>query len=184
VANGVWKFPNLELKENTVANNLPSFQKLKSHYPTDSDPEKVKEDIGGAVDASWITNTCVIRVSKAFNYTGDTEDEIPKQDGLLTVKGADKKNYAIRVEEFIHFLRDEFGPPDVVRSDANISIAAFQNKTGIIAWHVSGWSDATGHFTLWDGSSGLYLGGHDYWNFPTSKPDVGPWLTKVELWQC
>jgi Type VI secretion system (T6SS), amidase effector protein 4 len=164
--------------------SLPAFQRLKQHYPTDSDPDKVKNDIGGSVNADWITNTCVIRISKAFNYTGDDEDAIPKRDGLLTVKGADQKNYAIRVQEFIHFLRDEYGAPDVVRSGANIRVGAFRNKIGIIAWHVSGWTDATGHFTLWDGTSGLYVGHHNYWNFPISQPEVGPWVTKVELWEC
>jgi Type VI secretion system (T6SS), amidase effector protein 4 len=167
-----------------MANNLPRLQKLTAHYPTGGDPEAVKRDVGGAVDADWITNTCVVRISRAFNYTGEAEDEIPRRDGLLTVLGADHKNYALRVEEFIHYLRDEFGSPDVVRSGANIAKAPFLGQTGIIAWHVSGWSDATGHFTLWDGNAGLYVGGHDYWGFPVSKPEVGPWLTKVELWHC
>jgi hypothetical protein len=166
-----------------LANNLPAFAKLKPHYPVGASAA-VKHDIGGEVDSDWITNTCVIRISKAFNYTGDIKDKIPNRDGLLTVSGADLKNYALRVEEFIHYLRDEFGPPDVVKSGANIAKAAFLGRTGILAWHVSGWSDATGHFTLWDRDNGLYVGNHDYWSFPTSLPDIGPWLTKVELWTC
>jgi hypothetical protein len=165
--------------------SLPSFAALAAHYPTDDDPDAVKQDIGGEVDAKWITNTCVIRISKAFNYAGDAKYAIPRRDKLLTVKGADKKNYAIRVAEFIGFLRHQYGAPNVVRSGQNIAVDAFKDKRGIVAWHVSGWNDATGHFTLWDRDKGLYEGGHEYFKMPRSKPPKpGPWLTKVELWEC
>jgi hypothetical protein len=103
---------------------------------------------------------------------------------MYTVKGADKKNYAIRVAEFNHFLRDRYGPPQVIRSGDDISIQPFLKKTGIINWHVSGWSDATGHFTLWNNDKGLYEGHERYFDFPIKKPEAGAWLTKVELWQC
>jgi hypothetical protein len=163
---------------------LPAYLVLKPNYPTDADPDKVKSDIGGEVNADWITNTCVVRISKAFNYAGGTY-EIPRQHGLLTVKGADKKNYALRVAEFITFLRDKYGAADITKSGADIAKDSFLNITGIIAWHISGWSDATGHFTLWDGTQGLYEGSHRYFDFPTSKPSGGgPWLTKVEFWKC
>ena len=165
---------------------LPSFAQLSDNYPTTNDPAAVKSDIGGAADADYISNTCVLRISKAFNYAGQKRWLIPENpDGLLTVNGADKLNYAIRVQEFIDFLRDRYGSPDVVRSGDNITVQPFQALTGIIAWRVNGWSDATGHFTLWDGNKGLYEGTHHYFDFPTKKPDGGgPWLTKVELWRC
>jgi hypothetical protein len=164
---------------------LPSFASLKRRYPTGMDPVKVKEDIGGEAEEGWITNTCVIRISKAFNYCGLAECKIPKSRSLLTVKGEDGLRYAIRVQEFVDFLRDNYGPPDLVRTGSNIKKAAFLGKIGIIAWRVNGWSDATGHFTLWDGQKGLYVGTHDYFAMPTDKPDGGgAWLTKVELWKC
>jgi Type VI secretion system (T6SS), amidase effector protein 4 len=164
---------------------LPTFSQLKRRYPTGSNPEAVKGDIGGEVEEDWITNTCVIRMSKAFNYCGLAECSIPKTHGLLTVLGQDKMNYAIRVQEFVDFLRDNYGPPDVMRSGEKITVRPFQDKTGIIAWRVNGWSDATGHFTLWDGQKGLYVGGHSYFDMPKKKPDGGGvWLTKAELWKC
>jgi hypothetical protein len=163
---------------------LPSYATLTPNYPTGDDPEAVKQDIGGAVDEDWITNTCVVRISKAFNYVGDKKYEIPRTNGLLTVKGRDQKNYAIRVAEFIGFLRNQYGPPDIVREGDEISVDPFRDMTGIIAWHVSGWRDATGHFTLWDGAKGLYEGDHHYFELPTAKPDNGPWVTKVEFWRC
>jgi len=164
---------------------LPPFAMLAANYPTESDPDKLKKQIGGDVDADWITNTCTIRVSKAFNYAGHPQYEIPVSEGLYTVSGADNKNYGIRVEEFNHFLRDHYGPPNVVRSADNISIKPFLKKNGIINWHVSGWTDATGHFTLWNNARGLYEGKHVYFNMPNSRQDGGgTWLTKVELWEC
>ena len=152
---------------------LPPFATLAPNYPTDHDADRVKGSIGGEVDADWITNTCVVRVSKAFNYAGKPYEIPRKRSGLLTIKGSDQKYYAIRVQEFI------------TRSGSKISVDPFRGHTGIIAWQVRGWSDATGHFTLWDGEKGLYEGEHHYFELPTTKPDEGgPWVTKVELWYC
>lgn len=171
--------------ETSMPKTLPTFASLKRNYPTSSNPERVKSAIGGTVDDSWVTNTCVIRISQAFNYCGNANHIIPTAAGLMTVKGADKMNYALRVQEFIDFLRDQYGAPHVIRAGENISKTPFLNKTGIIAWRVNGWSDATGHFTLWDGQDGLYVGGHDYFAMPKRKPDGGgAWLTKAELWRC
>ena len=99
---------------------LPSYASLKKKYPAGKNPDKVKADIGGEATESWITNTCVIRMSKAFNYCGKEECKIPKSQSLLTIKGADKLRYAIRVQEFVDFLRDHYGPPDVIRTGASI----------------------------------------------------------------
>jgi len=157
---------------------------LSPNYPTDPDGNSVKAAIGGDVTSSWLgPNTCVIRMSKAFNYAG-TDHEIPAgHKGLGTVRGADGKHYAYRVTEFVKYLHQKYGPPDIVRRGSDISITPFQGATGLIVWHISGWSDATGHFTLWDGTTGLYEGTHDYFvDFATSPP--GPFLTSVEFWSC
>jgi Type VI secretion system (T6SS), amidase effector protein 4 len=112
---------------------LPSFVTLKRKYPTSSDPDKVKQEIGGEAVESWITNTCVIRMSEAFNYCGEARCKIPKSHALLTIAGGDKLRYAIRVQEFVDFLRDNYGPPDVIRTGDKISKRPFLDKTGIIA---------------------------------------------------
>jgi Type VI secretion system (T6SS), amidase effector protein 4 len=164
---------------------LLPFASLKRKYPTGKDPKRVKADIGGEADEGWISNTCVLRMSKAFNYCGIAACKIPESHSLTTVEGDDGFRYAIRVQEFVDFLRDNYGPPDVARTGSNIKKGPFLNKTGIITWRVNGWTDATGHFTLWDGQQGLYVGDHDYFAMPTAKPDGGgAWLTKVELWKC
>jgi hypothetical protein len=165
---------------------LPPFEKMQENYPISSDVTAVRREIGGDVDAQWIENTCVLRISRAFNYSGHKKWLIPRNlEGLLTVVGADKLNYALRVQEFSDFLRDYYGSPDLVRSGANITVDPYMNVTGIIAWRVKGWADSNGHFTLWDGAKGLYEGAHRYFDFPTEKPDGGgAWLTKVELWRC
>ncbi len=57
---------------------LPLYENLIIFFPTDSDTEKVKRDIGENVDKSWYENTCIIRVSKALNYT---DHPIPADSG-------------------------------------------------------------------------------------------------------
>ena len=58
---------------------LPSLKKMWDNYPNGT-AAQVKKDIGRRVDASCITNTCVIRLSRGFNYAGD-----PIQRGGLLV---------------------------------------------------------------------------------------------------
>ncbi len=86
-------------------------------------------------------------------------------------------------------MNEKYGMPDIVKKGSDIALSQFSGKTGLIAWHITGWSDATGHFTLWDGSAGLYVGTHDYFHdFPTTAPGPGdppqPRLTEVDLWIC
>lgn len=47
-------------------------------------------------------------------------------------------------------------------------------KTGIIVFEVSGWDDASGHFTLWDKNKMLYAPGED----DTTTGNYYPWLIK------
>lgn len=174
-----------------AAVTLPTFEQLKKSYPTGSGFAKVKADIGGDVTQGWLgDNTCVIRMSKAFNYAAGSRFAIPGgRAGMLTVKGADKLNYAIRVTEFIDYLSAQYGAADIVKLGEAIEVEPFLGKTGIIAWSVNGWGDARGHFTLWNGREGLYVGGHDYWAMPKKKlpPVAGitpPYLIKSQLWLC
>ena len=115
-----------------------------ANYPNGSS-ESVKSKIGGGVNMGWVTNTCVIRISYCFNKGGEP---IPKgYPGLQTTYGADGKRYAFRVSEFKPFLESKYKPADISGSDRS-SVAGHQ---GIIMFDVDGWSDATGHFDLWNG---------------------------------
>ncbi|MFT3771840.1 MAG: T6SS effector amidase Tae4 family protein [Minicystis sp.] len=130
---------------------LTSFQRMWHEYP-DGTAEEVKARIGGAVDADWVTNTCVIRVSRSFNYAGFP---LPvKYPGFTTLKGADGLRYGLRVREFKAYLRAEYGPPQVSYTYPGQSgevPAVIMGRRGILCFDVSGWSDATGHFNLWNG---------------------------------
>ena len=69
---------------------LPTFEQLEKNYPTGSSFAQVKADIGGGVTQGWLgNNTCVIRMSKAFNYAGSGNAIPGGYAGILTVKGAD-----------------------------------------------------------------------------------------------
>jgi len=64
---------------------LPSFDTLWSHYPNGS-AEDVKALIGGNINMTWVTNTCVIRICYALNRSG-----VPIHDGggMHTAGGGD-----------------------------------------------------------------------------------------------
>lgn len=113
--------------------------------------------VGGLVNSSWIRNTCVIRMSRAFNYSGQP---IPKgrllKNGrfLSTVSGADKLQYAYRLSEMKQFLLEEYGPATSSESveTANVPKEPFLGQRGIILFEVRDFEDSTGHIDMWDGA--------------------------------
>lgn len=132
---------------------LENFRRMWDEFPRGTSDE-VKKRIGGSVDAAWITNTCAIRVSRCLNYAGQP---LPvKYPGMTTLKGGDGKRYGFRVRELKLYLRGVHGAPAVshaVTDESGAVPAAFTGKQGIICFDVTGWSDATGHFDLWDGAT-------------------------------
>ena len=85
-----------------------NFDSMWNEYPL-GEAAAVKKRIGGNVDADWITNTCVVRVSRAFNYSGH---HIPNdRASLVTVRGGDRLRYAFRVAEFSRYLKAVYGAP-------------------------------------------------------------------------
>jgi hypothetical protein len=137
-----------------VTLTLPDFDTMWTQYPTGTSHE-VKALIGGNVDASWITNTCAIRLSRCFNYANTP---IPKGTrGLNTVSGGDGLRYAYRVREFRDaYMLKRYGPATVVHvneGDGGPVPDAFVGRRGLICFDVRTWSDATGHLDLWDGSN-------------------------------
>lgn len=134
---------------------LVGFERMWNAYPAPAGTaEDAKAIVGGAVNAPWLVNTCVIRISRCFNYAGYP---IPQGfTGLSTVSGADGMRYAFRVEEFRKYLNYAFGPP-AFSEDRKPPVpappASFVGKTGIIMFRVDGWVDANGHLDLWDGEN-------------------------------
>ena len=139
-----------------MATPIPNWQSLWANYPRGSAAE-VKKLIGGNVNVDWIQNTCTIRMSRAFNYASDP---IPaKYPGLNVVSGADKKWYAYRVAEFRKYLEAKYGMAsiDVKKSGVmGVPKDSFKGNSGIICFRVSIWSDATGHFDVWNGVNCRY----------------------------
>lgn len=130
---------------------IPSIEKLSANYPAGTAGE-VKELIGGNVNLAWLTNTCVVRISRAFNYSGQ---KIPKDfDGLETFDGADGLRYAFRVKEFEKFLRKRYGNPLISTEKGRFTPEIQDGLTrykGVIMFEVDEWDDATGHFDIWNG---------------------------------
>jgi hypothetical protein len=138
---------------------LPKWDDLSANYAGDEETsEDFRTRIGGQVDNDQLTNTCTLRMSEAFNQAGQA---IPKHHpGLLTLTGADHHSYALRVAEFKRFMLSAYGPPDVIRtsgagSQGGVSRADFAGLRGVMCFEVH-FSDATGHFTLWDGFQALH----------------------------
>ena len=80
----------------------------------------------------------MIRICYALNRTGIS---IHDGMGMHTIRGGDGYRYGYRVSEFRVFMENHFGPPQKFSAGTQ----------GIIMFNVSGWSDATGHFDLYDG---------------------------------
>ena len=135
--------------------SLPAYDVVWMAYPDYvfyPDPQMVKELVGGAVDAAWITNTCAIRMSRALNYSGIS---VPSDfKGMTTVKGADGKRYAFRVREMRPWLETTLGKPAFeIKKTAGIAFdkTKISSLKGILAFDIA-FADATGHLDLWDGS--------------------------------
>jgi hypothetical protein len=138
--------------------------------------EKVAQVIGGEVAANihdkknpW-KNTCAVRMSYILNQSGLLIPAIPGK----TKKGADRKNYFFRVKDVIAFLTIKWGAPEIVEYPASGG-GPLAGKKGIILFEVQGWSDASGHATVFDGSS-CY--DHCYFN----EPDAAYRTTKANYW--
>jgi hypothetical protein len=130
------------------------FSKLWDAYP-EGEADFVKSEIGGSVNAAWVENTCPIRLSRSLNYSGHPVLANPH---LLTLRGADKKQYAFRLSEFMGYLKQSFGHPtiSVTRTpgdDGTLLEESIRGHKGIVVFIVKGWVDATGHVDLWDGES-------------------------------
>ena len=166
-------------------------------YPR-GDAADIKKEIGGSVDAAWVANTCVVRVSRAFNLlakeTRNKKWYVPKKFDIeqgsekmgLTIKGGDKKRYALRVAEFHYLLKAWLGEaPIKIYPKIKVGLKEKQpgskrdvfvdnyyeglkNKRGIIMFDTRGvWGDATGHFDVFDentgGAEGHMCGSKCYW---------------------
>ena len=127
---------------------LPNFLNLKSNYPTHS-ASKLAEELGGdwpeLIKKKEWRNTCAVRLSVAFNKSGlsvaNFKEANDGSGGPLIVR---VKTMGKFVKE--HYGEWSWGMSKPVGSDIVDEIPKWR---GIIAYHAD-WSDATGHFDLWD----------------------------------
>jgi len=135
---------------------LRNFEAMWDAYPNPGGPAaEAKRTIGGAVDVPWITNTCVVRVSRSFHASGNPIPADP-DDGLATARGSDGKPYALRVHEFTRWLRRRYGAPELAHEYPPPGGGAIPTelvgRQGVIVFDVDGWTDASGHLDLWNGA--------------------------------
>ena len=88
-------------------------------------------------------------MSYVLNYSGT---QVPKIAGE-TVSGADGKFYFFRVRNVVTFLRLRCGKPDAALKYPPSGGGPLADQKGLILFEVSGWGDAAGHATLWNGKS-------------------------------
>jgi hypothetical protein len=122
------------------------FDNLLALYPQGT-PSGAKRIIGGHVDADWITNTCAVRISRVLDYSGLA---IPNGDSTLAVvSGGDKLWYSYRQKELQAWFTRRVGAPSLTLG-ASPDKRKLWNLKGFIGFDIH-FSDATGHFDLWDG---------------------------------
>jgi hypothetical protein len=97
-------------------------------------------------------NTCAVRMSRALNYGGQPiSSQLVTSLKLNTLTGADNKLYLFRVRELKTYVKSALG---ITSTSIKSGFAnAFANQRGIVAFEVTGWSDASGHFALWNGTA-------------------------------
>ncbi|MDR2991708.1 MAG: type VI secretion system amidase effector protein Tae4 [Burkholderiaceae bacterium] len=117
---------------------------------------EVGKKIGGYVEKNMnlpegqgrFENACPIRMSYVLNYSGCP---IAKSALYGMVSGADGKQYIFRVADMAKYLANTFGKPDKVVTGLPKK-ADFVGTRGLIVVQGHGWSDASGHVTLWNGT--------------------------------
>jgi len=160
----------------------PAFVKIFDSYPGyDTYPSDQLLAKLGKGKLAWITNTCAVRTTIALNGVGQDAGRMANTrwtDGV--------QQYIIRVKTMDRYLRAVYGEPYIVAGRGEklsnglwLENEAVRDKVGIIKYSECGWSDASGHFDVWDGR---LTKGHGYpercgkvelWNVcnPRSKPD-------------
>lgn len=139
----------------------PTFDRLWAAYSEVAKVgyKEVYDLVGGNVSAlraerpEDYTNACALRMSRAFNYGGFKipSGTITPGSSIYRVRGGDNLPYIMRVNDLIRFVRHNWGAPDeTLNAD---QVWKLQGIKGLIVAEVRGWSDASGHVTLWDGQA-------------------------------
>jgi hypothetical protein len=199
----------------------PSWADMKLHYPGKNVSidflynGKIKGQFTNMEQAAIYANTCAIRMSYALLRSGFALQRVKG-----SVLGGDNKWYwttvvGLRAELIKRFkgfdaeLKFDLLPQSAGSSSTKLRPfaaarrlkaqqfldAEMKGKKGIVAFRVSGWADATGHFTLWDGEKSelAYAKGHDdprtddyyFWLTTTDALGLGALVqvTQIQFWE-
>lgn len=189
----------------TVTPHRPSWADMIKYYPDGrvDDTSLYNQKIGGGFvnlyNHPGYKNTCACRMSYALNRSGIQL----QQKGGGTLKGGDGYWYWMRVQELAPELKRRFKGYDEeltlklipanlidddeamkplfkerVRQAQEFLDTKLAGRNGIVVFDVTGWPDATGHFTLWDGSAKklAFAVNHD----DSEKNSYYFWLTIVD----
>ncbi len=136
----------------------PNFDKMWAGFPTRTDYpnlESLFTHLGGAAARNINVpgfgpngNTCAARISVALKAGGV---RITGSNGINTISTADGARIIYRVSEMRTYLETLLGAPE--RDNSLPFDSDFGTRKGIIAFSVEGWSDATGHIALYNGTS-------------------------------
>jgi hypothetical protein len=209
----------------SISPKRPSWADMKKHYPDASvtTPALYDTKVGGPFvklyEQPGYQNTCAVRMSYGLNRSGLKLARAPSAGG--SVQGGDGYWYWIRVSDLKRELSRRFRGADEELSLTMIPTSALNDneamsklfktrvkeaqafidtklsgRSGIVAFEVSGWGDASGHFTLWDGSTKklAYADGHDqsdnnsYYFWLTNLTQAGEQsrliqVVKVKFWE-
>jgi len=145
-------------------NELPKWENLKLYYPV-HEANVVFKMIGGKVELNYdigvFNNACAIRISRALNSSGGIH-LIPfikelSPNGKIESQVSTGKNklwHIFRVKILVKHLTKIYGGPEELKPGEYKE--KLKNRKGIIVFEVLGWSDATGHADLWDGTRCLW----------------------------
>lgn len=161
---------------------------------------KISKALAASSDHPAYANTCALRMSYALNHSGIKLGKAPSSGGNVKgddklnywLRVRDLSTELGRLfkspDEHLTYsaplpaptLADRT-PEDYARNhrteylerlnQANLSLLSrITQKNGIVVFNVKGWSDATGHFTLWEGSTRnlLYVGANQAEKNPAS----------------
>jgi hypothetical protein len=179
-----------KIKLSGIEQDKPLFNNVETNYPGEGHSAgDVYTLIGGKValnyhidpDTGEESNSCTLRLCRGLNYGGAAIKVIDKT--ILYGTGGDGLKYIYRVTDMIKQLTKMFGEPDIIRSPADADYrSAFEGNKGIIAFQVTGWGDATGHVTTWDGNEcgyHCYFDDADYINAGSGVATT----VRVMLWK-
>lgn len=114
-------------------------------------------------DPDTYVNACALRLSYALNHGGMPIKDNKQLPGGTSLKGADGNIYYTGVYKVRDFLVLNWGNADKPYTlkvmstkkqnrDLYDELTKFKKK-GVVSMKVTGWTDASGHITLWTGSN-------------------------------